>query len=128
MPFLFNMKAQEAKDRYTMKILRQDAKFYFIQVEPKLKADVEAFKRAQIVLDTVYLLPTRIVLISPDGKSYKDFRVEHILPNAEVKDAWFQGRELPKWKVIRNPDAQGQMQGNIGAAKGQPGAGFMPRR
>jgi TIGR03009 family protein len=128
LPFLFNMKAQEAKDRYTMHILGETPKYYSILVEPKLKEDQEAFKKAQIILDTTYLLPVRIVLISPDQKSSKDFQVEHIVPNAVVDDKFFQGRELAKWKIIRNPNAQGpQMQGNIGAANGQP-AGAVPAR
>ena len=127
LPFLFNMKAQEAKERYTMKVLGQTPKFYSILVEPKLKEDQQAFKKAQIVLDTVWLLPARIVLISPDGKSTKDFRVEHIYPNEVVQDNWFKGRELPNWKVIRNPNVQGPMQGNIGAAS-QPGPGNPSRR
>jgi TIGR03009 family protein len=129
LPFLFNMKAQEAKARYTMKILGQTPKFYSISVEPKLKEDQEAFKKAQIILDTVYLLPARIVLISPDNKSTKDFLVEHIVPNSkDVKDTWFQGRELPNWKVIRNPNAQGVMPTNVGAAPGQPAGRLAPRR
>ncbi len=123
LPFLFDMKAQEAKARYTMKILRQTEKFYLISVEPKLKEDKEAFKWAQITLDTVYLLPARIVLLSPDAKSTKDFRVEHIDPNSKnVKDSWFVGRELPNWKVIHNPNAQGVMPANVGAAPVSPRA------
>jgi TIGR03009 family protein len=128
LPFLFNMKAQEAKDRYTMKIISQTEKYYSILIEPKLKEDMEAFKKAQVVLDTVYLLPVRIVLIAPDNKSMKDFRVEHILPNAAVNNAWFQGRPLKEWKLIRNPDAQGSLRGNAGAAAGQPAPGLPPRR
>ncbi|MGP0066870.1 MAG: outer membrane lipoprotein-sorting protein [Isosphaeraceae bacterium] len=127
LPFLFNMKAKEAQERYTMKVIGQNAKYYSLLVEPKLKADKEAFSKAQIILDTTYLLPARIVLISPDNKSTKDFVVEQIKPNGDVKDAWFQGGELPKWKVIRNPNPQGPMPGNIGAA-GQPAAGPAPRR
>ncbi len=45
---------------------------------------MEAFKKAVVVLDTKYLLPVRIALISPDNKSSKDFRVKHIVPNAKV--------------------------------------------
>ena len=132
LPFLFNMKAQEAKARYNMKVISQTAKYYSILVEPKLKEDMEAFKKAQIVLDTKYLLPARIVLISPDNKSSKDFRVEHIVPNAAVKDGLFLGRPVKDWKLIRNPNAQGPMRGNVGPAAGppagQPGPGLLPRR
>jgi TIGR03009 family protein len=128
LPFLFNMKAEEAKQRYKMTLLGQNEQYYSILVEPRLKQDIEAFRKAQIFLDTKYLLPMRIALISPDNKSSKDFRVEHIVPNAKVEDAWFKGRPIKGWKLIRNPDAQGQMQGNIGAANGQPAQALPPRR
>jgi TIGR03009 family protein len=114
LPFLFNMKAQEAKARYNMKLIGQNEKYYSILVEPRLKEDMEAFKKAQVVLDTEYLLPVRIALISPDNKSSKDFRVEHINPNAPVQDAWFQGRPLKEWKLTRNQVA--------------PALGLAPRR
>jgi hypothetical protein len=85
---------------------------------------MEAFKKAQVVLDTEYLLPVRIALISPDNKSSKDFRVEHINPNAPVQDSWFQGRPLKEWKLTRNRVAPGEMRGNAGAPIAQPA----PRR
>ena len=88
-----------------MKLIGQNAKYYSILVEPRLKEDMEAFKKAQIFLDTEYLLPMRIALISPDNKSSKDFRVEHIYPNANaVKDALFQGGALKR--VETDPESQ----------------------
>ena len=94
-----------------MKVIRQDEKYYTLQVEPRLKEDMEAFKKAVVVLDTQYLLPVRIALISPDNKSSKDFQVEHIVPNAKVIDTWFQGRPLKEWKLIRTQCSRGRCQG-----------------
>ncbi len=127
LPFLFNMKAEQAEARYEMTLLGEKGKYYSILVKPKLKGDKEAFRMAQIVLDKEYLLPVRIALISPDNKSSKDFRVEQSVPNAVVDNRWFQGRALEKWKLIRNPDAQGQPR-DVGAAPGRPVQGLMPRR
>jgi TIGR03009 family protein len=128
LPFLFNMKAQEAQARYEMKLSSETPKYYSVVVRPRLREDKEAFRTAQIILDKEWLLPVQIVLISPDNKSYKDFRFEHILRNADVDMNWFQGRPLKNWKLDRNPIAQGQPAANVGLRRGQPAQGPLQQR
>src|SRR5262249_11337386 len=114
LPFLFNMKAQEAERRYVMSLEGQTEKYYFVVVQPRLQEDRETFKTAWIFLDPKYLLPLRIVLFAPDGKSTKDFQLWGIQANKEFEDRIFQGGVPPRnpadrrapWKVVRNPDAQ----------------------
>jgi TIGR03009 family protein len=120
LPFLFNMRAAEAKKRYHMVLQREDERFYTLAIHPRLQEDKESFKAALVVLERQYLLPARIFLISPDNKSSKDFRLEVINPNQTVNERIFQGVVLRGWKVIRNPDAQGRPRGNAAAAPGQP--------
>ncbi len=120
LPFLFNMKAERAKARYDMKLIHETPKYYSVLVRPKLPEDKDAFRMAQIILDKEFLLPVQIVLVSPDSKSFKDFRFDHILPNAAVNDEWFQGRPFKNWKLERNPVEPGQPAVNVGAGSGQP--------
>jgi TIGR03009 family protein len=108
LPFLFNMRADDARGRYRMQLLKEDDKSYVIGVLPLKPIDQESFSKAFLQLDRRYLLPTRIYLISPDGKSTKDFTLTAIKPNVEVADENFQGKTLPNWKVVRNPDGDGK--------------------
>jgi TIGR03009 family protein len=104
LPFLFNMRADDAKKRYQMTLISKDEKSYGVSIKPKLEVDKESFRQAFVKLDKVYLLPIRIVMISPDGKSKKDFQLGPMSPNKVVNDKNFEGKPLgPPWKVIRTP-------------------------
>ena len=78
LPFLFNMKANEAKARYDMVLWSEDEKGYLVKILPKFPEEKERYSIAWIYLDRNFLLPTRIVLIMPDGKSTQDFVLSHI--------------------------------------------------
>jgi TIGR03009 family protein len=109
LPFLFNMRAEDARRRYQMTLLNEDKKnnVYGVSIKPKIKEDQESFSRAFVNLNRDYLLPVRIVLISPDGKSKKDFRLGPMYPNHQVNAKNFEGKALgPPWRVVRNPAGQ----------------------
>ncbi len=126
LPFLFNMKANEAQARYEMSLEGQNAQLYAVKVIPKLKDDQEDFKTAFLYLEKTYLLPTRITLLNADGKGSRDYYLDNIKPNAQVEDIIFKGGVLKGWKVVQNPADQAPKQGN---AAGRPaGAGGLLRR
>ncbi|MDR3639009.1 MAG: outer membrane lipoprotein-sorting protein [Isosphaeraceae bacterium] len=110
LPFLFNMKAAEAKARYTMRLLREDPTSYIIDVVPKVEIDQESFSKAFVQLDRKYLLPTRVYLLAPNGKDSKDFMLYDIKPQAKVEDANFQGQEVKGWQIVHNPGGDGKPQ------------------
>jgi TIGR03009 family protein len=119
LPFLFNMRAEEAKARYDIDLVEENAKQCLLKIAPKLKEDQESFSTAWVVLDAKFLLPTRILLLAPDKKSTKDFYLSNIKANEPVKDAYFRVGDPGKpWKIERNPG---------GAAPAQ-GKGLPPRR
>jgi TIGR03009 family protein len=120
LPFLFNMKVQEAEARYEMSLEKEDEQYYVVKVLPKLQEDKESFKLALLYLEKKFLLPARIALLSPDGKSSRDFQLplEHQKPNAKVDDKIFQGGVFKDWKVQRNPAADAPRQGNAGPRPG----------
>ncbi len=105
LPFLFNMKAEAAKKRYVMTLMSEDEKAYGISFTPRSDVDKKGFSQAFIQLDRKQLLPTRILLVSPDGKSKKDFQLVKFRLNEDVSDADFQGRIDPNWKVVHAPNA-----------------------
>lgn len=125
LPFLFNMKAAEAEARYEMALVNEMPDCYVISVVPRLKIDLESFSKAFLKLSKSNYLPDRIFLVSPDGKSTKNFTLTSVKPNAAVASENFKGQVLgPPWTVVRNPGA-----GSAPAAgpRGQaPGLGARP--
>lgn len=109
LPFLFNFREAEARQRYELSLMGEKEDHYWIGIRPKLVMDQDAFSMAFVKLDKRLLLPVRIYLMAPDGKSTKNFELTKIYPNKEVMRANFQGRALgPPWKVIDNRQGNGQ--------------------
>ena len=104
LPFLFRMRAGDAKQRYTMALRKQDAKLSLIEIQPNLKEDKAVFSTAWVYLDRKYLVPKRIYLISPDKSKIQDFILSNIKANEPVKQEYFVGVKPGKpWKVEINP-------------------------
>jgi TIGR03009 family protein len=113
LPFLFNFKAAEARKRYMMSLVDDHPNTPTIRIIPRLAIDQESFKVAWVTLDrAVYLLPRRIFLVAPDGKSSKDFQLELAaqVANCAVEDANFQPQASKGWKVVHNPGVNEQQQ------------------
>ncbi len=94
-----------------------------MMIKPLLQEDKDSFGTAWVYLDKNYLLPTRIYLLAPDGKSTKDFRLSQIKPNSDdVKPSLFVGVDPGKpWKVERNPGGPAAAPANAKAPRRQPG-------
>ena len=128
LPFLFNMKADDAKRRYHMSLVSEDDKTYGVKVTPKLDVDQASFSTAFVQLDRKYLLPVRIWLQSPDGKGQKDFQLSGIKPNAKIAEGTFVGKTDPSWKVVRNPDGDARPAAGVAGRAGRPARGVPPPR
>ncbi len=103
LPFLFNMKAQEAMARYQMALQGEDKNAFFVVIKPKLKDDQQSFSTAWVRLDRRFLLPVRITLFSPDNQSIRDFQLSKIEANQGVDDEVFRGVKFKGWTIERNP-------------------------
>lgn len=133
LPFLFNMKAAEAVARYEMALANEVKNSWVISVVPRLKMDQEAFSKAFINLRKSDHMPDRIFLISPDGKSTKDFKLSEVKTNQPVAPANFKGVNPGKpWQVVRDPGGDGPGPKGAGLTKRQPPpdapGGLPPRR
>jgi TIGR03009 family protein len=121
LPFLFNMRANEAKERYLMALHSQDEKRFLVKIKPLFQEEKERFSYAWISLDRDFLLPTRIVLIAPDGKSSQDFHLSHPKANLKVNAAFFNVVNPGKpWKVVRNPSAEAPTPASAKGRQRQP--------
>jgi TIGR03009 family protein len=111
LPFLFNFQEATAKKRYHMDLVGENEKFEVLRIMPREEIDRESFTKAWVQLDRkLFLLPSRIFLLAPDGKSSKDFVLSLTpqSPNREVMDENFKGKLIPEWKVVRNPGGDGK--------------------
>ncbi len=127
MPFLFNMKAEDAKQRYQMTLLEENEEQYLIWISPLQELDREAFSKAFIFLDKKTFLPRQLRLDDPNnGKDTKTFIFTKIERNAEINPVYFDGDKLaretlkvkvdPAWKVV--PTDQSQPEGPSETAGG----------
>jgi TIGR03009 family protein len=117
LPFLFNMRAEEAKKRYDMILYDETLTSYVILIAPREQIDREAFIRADVILDKQRFLPDAIKLYAPNGQDTQTywFRKEkegsYIRTNVPVNDKNFEGLVLKGWDVIRNPGGEGRSSG-----------------
>ncbi|HEV3165800.1 MAG TPA: outer membrane lipoprotein-sorting protein, partial [Isosphaeraceae bacterium] len=108
LPFLFNMKADEANARYLMNLISENIQYYVITIQPRKAIDKSAFIRADVVLDRATFLPAGLKLyLPPDGKDVQTYRFtgdgHFIKPNVEVNEQNFQGKVLNGWDIVRDP-------------------------
>jgi TIGR03009 family protein len=108
LPFLFRMRAGDAKQRYHMVLRGQDAKYSLVVVTPRLKEDQDVFSTAWIKLDRKFLLPAQITLISPDRVKRQDFWLSKFNANAKegINEKYFIGVKMSKvsgWTTEINP-------------------------
>jgi TIGR03009 family protein len=104
LPFLFNMRAADAQQRYKMTLKGEDQEKYLVEIKPLLQQDQDTFSTAWVQLNKEFLLPTRIFLRDPVGKMTKDFHLSQIKPNKNVDPRLFVGvNPGNQFKIERNP-------------------------
>jgi TIGR03009 family protein len=99
LPFLFNFRVNQAKERYSMELLSEDATAHLIALTPLLNVDKDCFSKAYIELERQFLLPRRIVLVKNGGNVRQDFQISEIQPNKRIMDENFKGKPAPGWKI-----------------------------
>jgi len=86
LPFLFGMKADRAKKRYKLKLLKKNEAEIWLEVIPKTAQDSSNWDKAVVIIDAKEFVPTAVRLYDPT-----DALTTHIFKNVEVnpKDGWF---------------------------------------
>ncbi len=143
LPFIFNMRSEEANRRYVMDLAQEippaDGKpgKYVIRIIPKLPIDREEFSQAQVLLTQDTFLPEALRIYSPNGKDTKTFvfkKVERNGTNAANNENNFRGEKMVDqfralgYKVIVNPTENEGAEARPAAAAanapaGRPAAG-----
>ncbi len=116
LPFLFGMKAAEAKARFDLRLVREDTekqKVLLVAI-PKQAKDAQNFREAQIYLDTRLFVPALVRLFDPAGTviTRYDFKVEEMNINNKglgnvLKGFFGQGNpfqpSLTGYKLVQPP-------------------------
>jgi len=129
LPFLFSMKAAEAKQAYDMSLMNETAEAYLINIKPHQRANKTVFSKAFIQLNKATLLPDRLVLVSPNGKDTQDYVFTGVQANGRINAEFFMARAIEGWKLIDNPqqDAGAKQVPRVNPA-GPPRVGQGPGR
>jgi TIGR03009 family protein len=129
LPFLFNMKAADAKSRYRMRVMNENADLYLIGIAPIHPIDQEAFSKAFVWLDRKTFLPRKLQLSDPkNGKDTKTFEFTKIARNIEIDMKNFDGEAITKlmlgkkWDLVVNPGPDSQP-----PATARPAVGPVPK-
>jgi hypothetical protein len=90
LPFLFGMKAERAKKRYSMRLLNPKKKKpneIWLEVIPRKAEDSSNWQRAVVIIDTQRFVPTGVKLYDPTG-----VETVHLFKNVEInpkEPGWF---------------------------------------
>ena len=114
LPFLFNMKADEATRRYGMRLLQEDDREYLIAIVPNDPSDRSNFERAFLWLSKANFLPNRLRLYPVQSgkdqlKEAQEFTFHNIDTTRPIESALFNPpMNMPGWKTIVNPPDGGK--------------------
>ncbi|MBY0522507.1 MAG: TIGR03009 domain-containing protein [Gemmataceae bacterium] len=113
--FLFGMKAEEAKRRYDLKLVKEDQWYVYIEVLPRFPADKVDFQKARLVLNQSNFLPRQVWFEQPNGNEIT-WDIPKIQSGTQIKREDFAPpATLPQgWNIIRVPRA------DAAAPAGQP--------
>jgi TIGR03009 family protein len=65
--FLFGMKAEEAKRRYDLQLVKDDQHYIYVEIVPRFPADKADFQKARLVLLKSSFLPRQLWFQQPNG-------------------------------------------------------------
>jgi TIGR03009 family protein len=123
LPFLFNMRAADARQRYGMRIFKQNENEYLISIVPNEEIDKQSFSKAFLALNKKTFQPNKLWLYPNANQEVQVFEFTGIQPNKAMDNTFFSpSTKIPGWKVIFNPG------GNDNGKPAQgPGANAGPR-
>jgi TIGR03009 family protein len=112
--FLFGMKAEEARRRYELLLVKEDQWYMYIEILPRFPADKADFSKARLVLNQNTFLPRELWFEQPNGNEVK-WDIPKIEAGAALNRAEFTSPNLPAgWKMVQVPrGAEGSSKPNV---------------
>ncbi|MBI3864202.1 MAG: hypothetical protein HY290_20145 [Planctomycetia bacterium] len=86
LPFLFGMKAEDAKKRYKMKLLKREETQIWLEVIPVRRSDASNWDKAIVIIDARKFVPNAVQLFDPTGSE-----TVHVFKDVEInpKREWW---------------------------------------
>lgn len=105
--FLFGMKALEAKRRYDLRLVKEDADYIYIEIIPKQAADKADFQKARLTLNARTFMPRMLWYMEPNGNE-KSWDLAKVETNVKVERGDFAApTKLPAgWRMVQNRQTQ----------------------
>lgn len=101
--FLFGMKAEDAKQRYDLKLTKEDENWIYLEILPRVPADKADFQRAQLVLSAKTFLPRRLWFEQPNGNEIT-WDLPRVDNAAHIARTEFVSPAVPPgWSMVRVP-------------------------
>jgi TIGR03009 family protein len=111
MSFLFGMRADEAKRRYELRLVKgppEDQWYYYLEILPRYPADKADFSKARLVLLAQTFLPRELWFEQPNGNEVK-WDIPKIEQGVALNRADFTSPAPPPgWKMERVPRSNPQ--------------------
>jgi len=102
--FLLGMRAAEAKNRYDLRLVKEDQHYHYVEVFPRLDGDKSQFQTAQLALVRTTMLPRQVILLEPNGNQII-WDIPSVEPGARLNRSEFEAPKLPgpDWRLVRAP-------------------------
>jgi TIGR03009 family protein len=103
--FLFGMKADEARRRYDLRLVKEDQWYIYIEIFPRLQQDKADFQRARLVLNNQTFLPRELWFEQPNGNEVK-WDIPKVEAGVALNRSDFTSPSVPPgWNLVRMPKA-----------------------
>jgi TIGR03009 family protein len=97
---LFGMKADEAKNRYNLKMAKEVQYYIYVDIAPRNAADKSDFQRARLVLNKANYLPRQLWFQHANGNEVK-WDIPNLQTNMKLDRRTFdEPKEPPGWKKV----------------------------
>lgn len=111
--FLFGMRAEEAKRRYDLKLVKADEWYFYIEILPRFAADKADFQKARLVLTSKTFLPRELWFEQPNGNEVK-WDMPQVESGAALRRTDFTSPATPPgWNLVRVPRSSEASKGTV---------------
>jgi TIGR03009 family protein len=108
LPFLFGMKAERAKERYKMRIMKKNDTEIWLGVIPRKTEEAGNWQQATVIIDAQSFVPKAVKLLDPTGaETVHLFKDVQINPKKGWKDFWEADPFAPnlrRYQQVLSPD------------------------
>jgi TIGR03009 family protein len=113
--FMTGMKARDLKDRFDLKLFKEDQYYIYLDIKPKLAKDKQDFQQLRLALygpktDFAYL-PAQVYMVKPNGETeqWKLTKPMTNIPNLDPRKV-FEYENVPGFRFQQAPDQKAPME------------------